>query len=339
MAPSAEMKGSGMMTKQALLRALTVTCGLLVFQGCKSDTAKDAKVEPVLLLEAGEEPRTQLRYMVQDGSVTTSTMELTTSSMTTTTSAGAEIAKTPGLRFVVSSGPAINLDSGDARFDVRIVRAEAIIPPGADSEVESDFNRSAALLKDVGGWIEVDDRGIVQRSELNQAAQNANVPKRLLMTIVHARTSLARVILPAEPVGIGASWEARKELKVYGFEMQQVDKYTLTDKVGDEVKLNIEIVQTAPKQTLTFVEEGVEYVLQSLSMSAEGDVILNLNALEGRSRIAGQSAEVLTVKTVESTEEIERNSAFQLSMEVRYEASKEKAEAIEEATKKITPGQ
>jgi hypothetical protein len=296
-------------------------------------------VEPVLLLEAGEEPRAPLRYMVQDGSVTTSTMELTTSSMTTTTSAGAEVTKTPGLRFVVSSGPAIKLESGDARFDVRIVRAEAIIPPGADPEVESDFNRSAALLKDVGGWIEVDDRGIVQRSELNQSAQNANVPKRLLMTIVHARTSLARVILPAEPVGIGASWEARKELKVYGFEMQQVDKYTLTDKVGDEVKLNVEIVQTAPKQTLTFVEEGVEYALQSLSMSAEGNVILNLNALEGRSRIAGQSGEVLTVKTVESTEEIERNSAFQLSMEVRYEASKEKAEAIEEATKKITPGQ
>ena len=318
---------------------MTVTCGLLAFQGCKSDTAKDAKVEPVLLLEAGEEPRTQLRYMVQDGSVTTSTMELTTSSMTTTTSAGAEIAKTPSLRFVVSSGPAIELDNGDARFDVRIVQAEAIIPPGADSEVESDFNRSAALLKDVGGWIEVDNRGIVQRSELNQSAQNANVPKRLLMTIVHARTSLARIILPAEPVGIGARWEARKELTVYGFEMQQVDKYTLTDKVGDEVKLNIEIVQTAPKQTLTFVEEGVEYALQSLSMSAEGDVILNLNALEGRSRIAGQSAEVLTVKTVESTEEIERNSAFQLSMEVRYEASKQKAEAIEEATKKITPGQ
>ena len=318
---------------------MTVTCGLLAFQGCKSDTAKDAKVEPVLLLEAGEEPRTQLRYMVQDGSVTTSTMELTTSSMTTTTSAGAEIAKTPGLRFVVSSGPAINLDNGDARFDVRIVHAEAIIPPGADSEVESDFNRSAALLKDVGGWIEVDNRGIVQRSELNQSAQNANVPKRLLMTIVHARTSLARIILPAEPVGIGASWEARKDLTVYGFKMQQVDKYTLTDKVGDEVKLNIEIVQTAPKQTLTFVEEGVEYALQSLSMSAEGNVILNLNALEGRSRIAGQSAEVLTVKTVESTEEIERNSAFQLSMEVRYEASKKKAEAIEEATKKITPGQ
>jgi hypothetical protein len=327
------------MTKQALLRALTVTCGLLVFQGCKSDTAKDAKVEPVLVLEAGDEPRAPLRYMIQDGSTTTSTMELTTSSMTTTTSTGAEIPKTPSLRFVVSSGPAIKVESGDTRFDIRIVKAEAIMPPGVDPEVESDFNRSAALLKDVGGWVEVDDRGIVQRTELNQAAKNSTVPTRLLMTIVHARTSLARIILPAEPVGLGARWEARKKLKIYGFEMQQVDRYTLTDKVGDEVKLNIEIVQTAPKQTLTFVEEGVEFALQSLSMSAEGDVVLNLNALEGRSRIAGQSAEILTVKTVESTEQIERNTAFQLSMAVRYEASTKKAAAIEEATTKTIPGQ
>jgi hypothetical protein len=115
--------------------------------------------------------------------MTTSTMELTTSSMTTTTSAGEEITRTPGLRFVVSSGPAIKLPNGNARFDVRIVKVEAIMPPGVDPAVEDDFNRSAALLKDVGGWIEVDDRGIVQRSELNQAAKNPNVPVRLLMPV------------------------------------------------------------------------------------------------------------------------------------------------------------
>jgi hypothetical protein len=235
----------------------------------------------------------------------------------------------------ISSGPAIKLPNGNARFDVRIVKAEAIMPPGVDPAVEDDFNRSAALLKDVGGWIEVDDRGIVQRSELNQAAKNPNVPVRLLM----ARTSLARIILPAEPVGLGASWEARKELKIYGFEMQQVDRYTLIDKVGDELKLRVEIVQTAPKQTLTFVEEGVEFALRSLSMSADGDVILNLNALEGSASVQGQSAEVLTVKTVQSKEKIKLNSAFQLDMNVRYEASKQKAQAIEEAATKTTAGQ
>ena len=147
------------------------------------------------------------------------------------------------------------------------------------------------------------------------------------MTIVQARTSLARVILPAEPVGLNGRWEARKKIKMYGFEIEQVDRYTLIDKVGDELKLHVEIVQTAPKQTLTFVEEGVEFVLRSLSASAQGDVILDLNALEGNARVEGQSAEVLTVKTGKGNEKLKLNSAFQLNMDVRQEAATESTPA------------
>ena len=283
-------------------------------------------------------PRWPLRYTIEEGFTATSTMELSTSSMTTTTGADEEFTNSPGLRFVVSSGPAIKLPSGNVRVEIRIVMAEAIMPPGVDPEVERDLNKSAALLKDVGGWIEVDDRGTVLRSEVNQAAKNPNVPTRLIMTIVQARTSLARVILPAEPVGLGARWEARKQLKVYGFEMQQLDRYTLIDQMGDKLKLRIEIVQTAPKQTLTFVEEGVEFALKSLSMSAQGEVILNLDSLEGSSRVEGRSAEVLTVKTVEGKEKIKLDSAFQLKTEVTYEVSKPNTEAIEEAATETSPG-
>jgi hypothetical protein len=326
------------MIKQALLRTLTVSCGLLVFQGCKSETAKDVKIDPVLVLEYGILPRRPLRYAIEEGSVATSTMELSTSSMTTTTTAGEEFTSRPGLRFVVSSGPAIKLPNGNARFDVRIVEAEAIMSPGVDPEVERDFIASAALLEEVGGWIEVNDRGITQRSELNQAAKNPNVPTRLLMTIFQARTSLARVILPDEPVGLGARWEARKQLKVYGFEIQQRDRYTLVDIVGDKLKLKIDISQTAPKQTLTFVEEGVEFTLKSLSVSARGDVTLNLNALEGSSLVEGESAEVLAVKALGNKERIKLDSAFQLKTEVTYEVFERKAEATEEGATKTTPG-
>jgi hypothetical protein len=335
--PFGTMEGK-VMTKQALLRALTVLCGLLVLQGCKSDTAKDAKIEPVLVLEYGTLPRRLLRYAIEEGSTATSTMELSTSSMTTTSSAGEEFTSRPGLRFVVSSGPAIKLPSGNARFDIQITKAEAILPPGVDPEVERDFNTSAALLEEVGGWIEVNDRGIVQRSELNQALKNPNVPTRLLMTIAQARTSLARVLLPAEPVGLGARWEARKLLEVYGFEIQQRDRYTIMDIVGDKLKLKIDISQTAPKQTLAFEEEGVEFVLKSLSVSARGDVTLNLNALEGSSLVEGESAEVLTVKAAGSTEKIKLDSAFQLKTEVTYEIFERNAEGIEEAATKTSPG-
>jgi len=214
-----------------------------------------------------------------------------------------------------------------------------VMPPGVDREVERDLNRSAALLKDVGGWIEVDDRGIVREADFNQAAKDPNVPVRMLATIVNVRTSLARVILPAEPVGLGAEWEAKKELTLYGFEIEQVDRFTLAERVGDEVKIGVEIVQTAPKQTVTFEEEGVEFALDSLTMSAQGDVILNLNALEGSARAQGQSSEALTVKTVEGAEEIEVTSAFQLKMTVSYEASKKKATEVEDTATKVGTGQ
>lgn len=105
------------------------------------------------------------------------------------------------------------------------------------------------------------------------------------------------------------------------------------------IALSVSVVQGAPKQTVTFEEEGVEFALQSLSMSTQGDVILNLNALEGSARTTGQSAEVLTVKTLEGTEKIEVNSAFQINTTVRHDVSKKKAEAVEEAVKKIGTGQ
>jgi hypothetical protein len=219
------------------------------------------------------------------------------------------------------------------------VNAEAIMPAGVDPQVQDDLNRSAALLKKVRGWIEVDDRGIIQARELSQEAKDADLPARMLISIINARTSFSRVMLPAEPVGIGAKWETGKELTMFGFQINQVDRYTLTDKIGDEVRLDVEIEQTAPKQTLTFQEEGVEYALESLSMSAQGDVVLNLNALEGSANAMGQSAEVMTVKTVEGTERIEVNTAMQLKMTVRQEASKKKSAAVEEEAKKAATGQ
>ncbi len=327
------------MIKRALLPMLIAMCGVVVFQGCKSDTAKDAKIEPVALLEAGAEPRAPLRYMIKDGTTTTSTMDVSTAAMTTTTTGGEAISKAPGIRVVISSGPAVRLDNGNVRFDVGIVNADAVLPPGVAEDVAKDLNRSAARLKKLSGWLEVDDRGIVQDSSLEHAEKDSQVPARMLLTVVNARTSFARVMLPAEPIGIGAQWETKKEITMFGFKLEQVDRYTLTEKVGDEIKLSVDIVQNAPKQTLTFEEEGVELALQSLSMSAQGEIVLNLNALEGSARAMGQSAEVMTVKTVEGTEEIELNSATTLDMTVRFEISKKKAAELEDAAKKGATGQ
>ncbi len=321
------------MTKQVLLRALIVMSALLVLNGCKgSDTAKDAKKgDPVLLLDAGQEPHAPLRYKIAHGTTTTATMDFGLASLVTAGGTSA-LSVVPGVRLLIVSGPTLEGKRGSTRFDIRIIKAEAIVPEGIDPAVAMDLNKSASVLNNVGGWVEVDDRGVIQRSELNHAAKRADVPVRLLVMIINARTSLARVLLPAEPVGVGARWEARKDLVLYGFEISQVDTYTLTEKVGDELKLKVQIEQTALPQTVTFDEEGIEIAIESFKMSASGEVVANLNALESNASASGESAGFLSVKTVDGTEQVEIDRAFQVRMTVMYDlASAEEAEAVEGA--------
>jgi len=328
------------MVKQVLLRAGILVSALLVLNGCtKSDTAKDAKQDDaVLVLDAGQEPRETLRYKIAHGTTTTATMDFGIASLATSRT-GAALSVTPGVRLHVVSGPSLSSRRG-TRFDVRIVKAEAIVPQGLDPQVVQDLNKSAAVLNNVGGWVEVDDRGIIQRTEMNEAAKRSDVPVRLLVMIVNARTSLARVLLPAEPVGPGARWEASKDLTLYGFEISQVDTYTLTEKVGDELKLDVQIQQTALPQTVTFDKEGIELTVESFKMNATGEVIANLNALDANAAASGDSTGVINVKTVDGTETVAIDRAFQVRMTVTYDLPKSAAaELTEEAAEQAGEAQ
>ena len=145
------------MTKQVVLRAMILMSVLLVLNGCKSDTASDAKRgDPVLVIDQGQEPREQLRYNIAPGTTTTSTMEYALASLATTTDA-ASLTVTPGVRLHIISGPTMEGKRGSTRFDVRIVKAEAIVPEGADPQVKLDLNKSVSVLNNVGGWVEVDE--------------------------------------------------------------------------------------------------------------------------------------------------------------------------------------
>lgn len=321
------------MKKYWLLRAAIVLSATLALNGCKSEgestkTAKSAKKgDPVLVLDAGQEPRTALRYDIAPGTTMRSTLEYGIASLATTRT-GAALAVTPGVRLHIVSGPTIEGKRGLTRFDVRIIKAEAIVPPGIDPQIAQDLNKSASVLNNVGGWAEIDDRGIVREAQLNEAAKRADVPVRLLIMLINARTSLARVVLPAEAVGVGARWEAKKELELYGFEITQVDTYTLEEKVGNELKMSVSIKQTAPPQTVVFEDEGVELALQSLIMEASGEIIANLSALEANAAATGESSSLLHVTTVDGTERLEIDRAFQVRMTVTYDVP---AEATTEA--------
>jgi hypothetical protein len=304
------------MKKQSLVRSLILLSALLVLTSCKKDgssaTAADANADPVLLLEAGAEPQSPLRYKIADGTTTKSNMDFTIATLATT-SESAALSVVPGVRLHIVSGPAMATDNG-VKFEVNIAKAEAAVPQGIDPKVAEELRQSAAILDDVGGTVEMNDRGIALATELNDKAKSPDIPLRLLMMIVNARTTLSRVVLPAEPVGLGARWEARKELMLYGFKVQQVDSYTLVERVGDEIKLNVTVTQNALPQSVDFPEEGISIAVEQMVANAGGEIILNLNALESDAAATGDATDKLTVTGPEGTEKVEVNEAFEIRM-------------------------
>jgi hypothetical protein len=200
------------------------------------------------------------------------------------------------------------------KFEVNITKAEAAIPQGLDPVVAEELQKSAAVLDDAGGTVEMNDRGLVLSAELNEHAKSPDIPVRLLTMIVNARTTLSRVVLPAESVGLGARWEARKEIELYGFKIQQVDTYTLVERVGDEIKLNVSVTQNALPQSIEFPEEGLAIAVEQMSANAGGEIVLNLNALESDAFAAGEARDRIAVTGQDGTKKIEVNEAFEIKM-------------------------
>ncbi len=302
--------------KKMLVRGLMCMSMLLALSSCKKDgssaTAADANADPVLLLDAGAEPQALLRYKIAQGTTTKSNMDFTMATLAKTSEAAA-LTVVPGVRLHIVSGPAMATAQG-VKFEVKIAKAEAAIPQGLDPQVAKELQESAAILDDVGGTVEMNDRGVSLATELNDRAKSPDIPLRLLMMIVNARTTLSRVVLPAEAVGLGARWEARKELQLYGFKVQQVDTYTLVERVGDEIKLNVAVTQNALPQTVDFPDEGIAISVEQMSANANGEIILNLNALESDAAASGAATDKLSVTAPEGTEKIEVDEAFEIRM-------------------------
>jgi hypothetical protein len=299
-----------------MMRGLVLVSALLALAGCKkSNTAADADSQDdtgVRLLDKGQRPRAELRYNVPTGTTTASTTTFRVATLATSSDTAA-LSVLPGLRLDIVSGPAERTERG-VKFKVDVVKSEAVVPEGFDEDMAELLRSGAAIVDQVGGWVEVDDRGEMLAGEFNEQTKRSDVPIRLLRMIVNTRETLTRVRLPEEKVGLGARWESRREIKAYGFNVEQVNTYTLVDRAGDEIMLNVTVQQLALPQKLEFPEEGIEITVESMTAQANGQIILDLDALESDASANGTAEDRLIIKTPKGIENVEITEEFEIQI-------------------------
>lgn len=304
------------MTRHLTLRGLIFVCALVALGGCKkSETAAGASTEddgPIRVLDKGQRPRSALRYNIPAGTTTSSTTTFKVATLATSSDQAA-ITLLPGLRLDIVSGPAELTERG-VKFAVDVVKSEAVVPEGFDERLAQELRDGAAVAKDIGGWVEIDNRGNMLAGELNEQTKRSDVPIRLLRMIVNTRQTLTRVLLPEEKIGLGARWETRSEIRAYGFKVQQVNTYTLVDRAGDEIMLNVTVQQMAVPQTIEFPEEGIEISVETMMAQADGQIILDLDALESDASANGKGEDRILVKTPEGTDVVEVAEEFDVQI-------------------------
>ena len=283
---------------------------LALLLGCKSTPPPQEAPAflPFELLDAGDEPRALLRYAIEEGPTTSSDISLEAISDEragkTTTMSGLK-----RLHIKAALGPAQRVGD-EIRFEYEIVDSEAVAGSAATKRLIDDIEADPHFMTGVGASIVINDRGQTLGGQYNDKAED--IPLRLLWTITNVETFLSLVVLPEEPVGIGARWRIRGMLALYGIKMQQEASYTLVERSGDEIVLEIDFERVGERQTIEFAKADSAVEVQSSHETASGRIRLDLKHLGSNGRATGAIHNEVVVVEGDTRERQEIDERFEI---------------------------
>jgi hypothetical protein len=266
------------MIRTPVLFLTTASLALVCAASAWSQIAPGTVAPPeVTILNAGAEPRRELRYRFTEGSAESAAMDI--DMRLNMSMAGIQIQEMalPTIRMLVDLGPIVVANDGSARYDFEISSAELIENADTDPMVATALRTSLGQMPSFSGWARIDSRGATLDGEINLPGA---VDQQLSQVFDSTRQSLQQMSapLPAEPVGVGASWQLTQNVESGGFSVVQTATYTLVSRDGDDVVLDLVLTQNAPAQTteLPGMPPGLDANLDSLEASGTGQMQIDL---------------------------------------------------------------
>jgi hypothetical protein len=262
---------------------LTVNAEILpaVKQQAKPQIATATTKPQVELLEAGNEPRQELRFQPQANAKQTATM---TMNMDMQMSVGGQSAPKVDLPATVITIDTLvtQVDSnGDIHYKFSYshvdVANSATLPPQALEAMRSQMKKMVGM----NGSAIVDNRG-------NTKSAHLVIPKGLDPSMKQVTEKLSASLdqisspVPKEPVGIGAKWRVTSSPRLSGTTLRQTATYQLMNLKDGIASLNVWVEQRADAQALSNrpgMPAGAKMTLKSLDSQGEGQVRAALNQL------------------------------------------------------------
>jgi len=298
-------------------RFACLAVALAALGGCKKDAPQPPPPElSVTLVEAGLEPRHPLRYSVAPETVVQSVLEVRTSA-TSTEDVEDTFGVLPGLRLELHAGPTLSLQDDVTRYVLRITRAFPVLPENTEIHHIEEVEAGVHALGGMRGRFDLSDRGIVLDSDVPWSVGQERIHPRVTIMLANVRSALATIPLPVEPVGMGASWEVRRTIRLWSARVTQVTRYALVDRADDRIRVKVTINQTAPAQ-IADLNPKLEMHVREYTMQGEGHALVDLGLpVAVEADLEAHSVADIALVSPEETEPISssRHSVLRLTTE------------------------
>lgn len=286
--------------RRARWTTVALCAALLATTACKKDEAKNEpqpvsapaplgeavvkKTDPgavdVRVIDAGREPRRQLRYVFREDMRGRMTMEMR---MRMSMSIGPQDVPEiviPPVRVTMSIDETDLTDAGNLRYKARWEKAEVVADADTPKPLVEALETEYAGLAGMTLTAEVTPSGVVTEIGVALPTSASQQAKQLFESMEQALRQIMAP-LPSEPVGSGASWLVVTTVDTPILKVTQEATYELVELAGDTLDLTVSITQKAPPQDVVppGMPPGTKVRLERLDSSGTGTTNLDLTSL------------------------------------------------------------
>jgi hypothetical protein len=189
-------------------------------------------------------------------------------------------AESPPVRMTIKIEPKRVDKSGDVAYRLELVSAEALRDGGVAPETAAVVHAQLQAAVGLTGSTVVDARGQTREAQLSARTGLDPYTQALVDNLKQSLRHLASP-MPEEPIGVGARWELTIPIETPAMRLTQISTHTLRSLAGDRGRVEIYLVQEAPRQPLRgpHMPPGSVTVLESFASKGDGTLDFDLTRI------------------------------------------------------------